>query len=122
MTSQKDRQMPNQSNYLSSNSGAQRRRKKKRAWIPLLFLIAIVGASALLAQRVLSPKTDVSTDGGTIAAQRGNLMVTVTQSGSIRAHQSIQYKCQVERRGAEVTILSIVENGTYITQEDVDNE
>jgi HlyD family secretion protein len=122
MTSQKDRQMPNQSNSHSSSSGAQRSRKKKRPWIPALFLIAILAASGLLAQRILRPKTDLSAEGGTIAAQKGNLMVTVTASGPIRARNSTQYKCQVERRGgAEVTILSIVEPGTYITQEDVDN-
>jgi len=102
---------------------AQHARKKKRPWIAILFVLALVGASAILAQRMLRPKADLAADGGTIAAQRGDLMVTVTQSGSIRAHNSIQYKCEVERRGgAEVTILQIVPAGTYITQEDVDNE
>lgn len=114
--------MPNQSKLHSPASVGQRPHKKKRPWIMILIVIAVLSVSGLLAQRMLSPKTDASADGGTIAAQRGNLMVTVTQSGSIRAHKSIQYKCQVERRGAEVTILTIVENGTYITQEDVDNE
>ena len=49
------------------------------------------------------------------------MIVTVTESGSIRAKDSIQYKCRVERgRGIEVTILDIVPPGTYVTQEDVD--
>jgi len=121
MTSQKDRQMPNQSNSRSSSNVAQRPRKKKRPWILILLVIAVLGASGLLAERMLRPKTDVSGEGGTIVAQQGNLMVTVTEGGSIRAHKSIQYKCQVESRGAQVTILNIVEAGTYITQEDVDN-
>ncbi len=121
MTSQKDRQMPNQSNSHSPSSGAKRPRKKKRPWIAILIVIAVLGASGLMAQRMLRPKTDVSAEGGTIPAQKGSLMVTVTEGGSIRAHNSIQYKCQVESRGAQVAILQIVEPGTYITQEDVDN-
>jgi HlyD family secretion protein len=112
--------MPNQSNSHSPSSAAHPARKKKRPWIAILLVIAVVGASALMAKRLIAPKT-VSTDGGTIAAQKGSLMVTVTEGGSIRAHNSIQYKCEVERRGGEVTILTIVDPGIYITQEDVDN-
>jgi HlyD family secretion protein len=62
----------------------------------------------------------VTTTSSTFTARRDNLTITVTEGGSIRAHNSIQYKCQVERRGADVTILNIVPGGTYITQEDVD--
>jgi len=114
--------MPNQSNPHNSSSVARRPRKKKRPWILILLVIAILGASGLMAERMLRPRSDASGEGGTIAAQKGKLMVTVTASGTIRAHNSIQYKCQVERRGgAEVTILKIVDPGTYITQEDVDN-
>ncbi len=37
------------------------------------------------------------------------------------AHKSIEYRCDVESRGAQVTILSIVPAGTYISQKDVDD-
>jgi multidrug resistance efflux pump len=45
----------------------------------------------------------------------------VIEGGSIRARQSINYNCEVARRGGELTILNIVPPGTYITQEDVNN-
>jgi len=121
MKPQTDRQMPDQSDHHTQSSTAHRPRKKKRPWIVILLLIAVVGSSGLMAKRLIRPKSDVSTEGGTIAVQRGNLMVTVDVAGSIRAHNSIQYKCQVERKGGQVTIVEIVPAGTYITQEDVDN-
>ena len=121
MKPQTDRQTPNKSDHRPQSGAANRPRKKKRSWIVVLLVIIVVGASGLMAKRLIRPKSNVSTDDGTIAVQRGNLMVTVDVAGSIRAHKSIQYKCQVERRGGEVTIVNIVPAGTYITQEDVDN-
>jgi len=100
------------------------RRKKKSAgkrWFALILVVLILGALGWAATKYVKPDASVADQGGTFAARRGDLIVTVTEGGSIRAHKSIQYKCQVERRGAEVTILDIVPAGTYVTQEDVDN-
>lgn len=97
------------------------KRPAKRRWvIPLIFLVLIAGVSALVA----SIKRDGGaggTSGGTFAARRGDLIITVTEGGSIRAHKSIEYRCEVEARGAQTTILSIVPPGSYITQKDVDD-
>lgn len=106
-----------------SQSGPQAkgaRRKRKGRWIIPLLLVVIATVSLLLAATQGS-----ATEGGgeqTVTVRRGDLIVTVTESGSIRAKNSIQYKCRVERRrgGTDLTILSIVPPGTYITQEDVD--
>lgn len=115
----------NQSNKVSGtgpNESAQAktaRRKRKGRWIiPLLVVIAATAALVLAATR-----SGASTEGGeqTVTVGRSDLIVTVTESGSIRAKNSIQYKCRVERRrgGTDLTILSIVPPGTYVTQEDV---
>jgi hypothetical protein len=54
--------------------------------------------------------------------RRDNLIVTVTESGSLRSSSTIDIECQVEAgRNDGVRITSIVPEGTYITQEDVDN-
>jgi HlyD family secretion protein len=94
---------------------------KKGLWI-ILFLVALaLGVTVLFAAaRNIVPTT---TGGSTFNVRRDNLTVTVQVGGSIRAHNSIQYKCQVERGRdvGEVSILSIVDPGTYVTQEDVDN-
>jgi len=85
--------------------------------------VLILAAAALGwgAMKMVKPTASAADQGGTFTAQKSDLIVTVTEGGSIRAHNSIQYKCQVERRGAEVTILSIVPGGTYVTQKDVDD-
>ncbi len=97
------------------------RRPRKRRWvIPLIFLVVVAGVSALVA----SIKLDASaagTSGNTFTARRDDLIITVTEGGSIRAHKSIEYRCEVESRGAQITILSIVPPGTYVTQKDVDD-
>lgn len=87
--------------------------------IPLVFLVVVAGVSAFVA----SIKMDTSAagaSGNTFTARRDDLVITVTEGGSIRAHKSIEYRCEVESRGAQITILSIVPPGTYIRQKDVD--
>lgn len=121
MKTQKYRQMSNKSDHHLQSGARHRPRKRKRPWIVMLLVIAVLGASGLMATRITRQKSEVSTDGRIIAAKRGNMMVTVTEGGSIRARNSIRYKCQVERKAGIATILEIVPAGTYITQEDVDN-
>jgi multidrug resistance efflux pump len=93
---------------------------KARGWVVLL-IVAVVVAGGIAAIQARKAVGAGPSDGGTFTVRQGDLTVTVSEGGSIRAHQSIQYKCQVERRGADVTILEIVPGGTYVTQEDVDN-
>lgn len=100
---------------------ARRRRRSQRRWGIFLVVILVAAGLGWGAMKMVKPTVSATDEGGTFTAQKSDLIVTVTEGGSIRAHQSIQYKCQVERRGAEVTILNIVPGGTYVTQEDVDN-
>ncbi len=93
--------------------------RRKRLLLVLLLIAAALAVTALVA--ATRKVTPVASNNSTFIARRDNLTITVTEGGSIRAHNSIQYKCQVERRGADVTILRIVPGGTYITQEDVNN-
>jgi multidrug resistance efflux pump len=54
--------------------------------------------------------------------RRADLAITVTESGSLRPRSTIDIECEVEAgRDDGVRILSVVPEGTYITQEDVDN-
>ncbi len=107
-------------------SGNQNQRVKKRInrrWMILLFVAVAVLVTGLVAAAI---KRDTSLDtssGGTFTARRDNLTIIVTEGGSIRAHKSIEYKCKVQRgrESGELTILSVVPAGTYVTQEDVDS-
>jgi HlyD family secretion protein len=98
------------------------RNSKKRLWM-LLVLVAVAVTVTVMFAATRSISTTSSGGGSTFTVRRDNLTVTVQVGGSIRAHKSIQYKCQVQRGRdiGEVSILSIVQPGTYVTQEDVDN-
>jgi hypothetical protein len=116
--------MNNKDKYKLANSANQRQKPvkagKKWWWVILLFIVAAVTVTVLVAAtRKADPASATSS---TFTVRRDDLTVTVTEGGSIRAHNSIQYKCQVERRGVgAVSIVSIVPAGTYVTQEDVNN-
>jgi len=117
-----DDNMQTNNQNATNNKHRNRRVYKRRGrwlWVVLLFIAVAVTVTVLVAAtRKTGP---VTTTSSTFTARRDNLTITVTEGGSIRAHKSIQYKCQVERRGGDVTILSVVPAGTYITQEDVNN-
>ena len=63
-----------------------------------------------------SGSSDSST--GLFAVKRGDLTISVTESGSIKAVNTKDIKSEVEGRA---TIVSIVPEGTMITDEDVNN-
>jgi len=107
-----------------TNNQNKQQSNKSRTKLLWLFLILITAAITVTVVIAASRKTSVaSTSAGTFTVRKDDLSIIVTEGGSIRAHKSIQYKCQVERRRdiSEVTILNIVPAGTYITQEDVNN-
>jgi len=97
--------------------GGTRKRKGKLLWIIILLLV-IGGAAVLLSGWMRTP---LSTDGdgasGTFTVREDDLVITVTESGNIKAQESTDIMCEVEGRGVE--IASIVPEGTVITPEDV---
>ncbi len=88
----------------------------------LLFFICIVavafiGVSALFIRNPgYSGSSNPST--GLFAVKRGDLTISVTESGSIKAVNTKDIKSQVEGR---TTIVNIVPEGTMITAEDVND-
>jgi len=113
----------NQKQGISINPGQsvvpeRSRTKGRRTYL----LLGIAGLTVIAATTAMKMKMagSAASAGGTCTARRGDLTITVTEGGSIRARQSINYNCEVARRGGELTILNIVPAGTYITQEDVD--
>lgn len=105
-------------NPLSRTGPAKSRSTGRRAVV--LFVVAAVVVAGGLATRSRIAKSGTSS-AATFKAKRGNLTVTVAEGGSIRAGKSIEYKCEVQRRGVDVTILNVVPAGDYITQDDVNN-
>ena len=97
--------------------------RAKRRWLIVLLVVVVVLVSGLVAATIKNSMSVSPSSGGMFTVRREDLTVTVTEGGSIRAHKSIEYKCKVERgrEELEMTILSVVPAGTYVTQEDVDN-
>ncbi len=92
--------------------------KRRRMWVISISIVCVVGVTILLLAMKMGSSTSADDEYSTFTVRRDNLIVTVTESGSIRARKTIEIKCEREH-GA--TILNIVPEGTYITQEDVDN-
>ena len=119
MKNYKDKQNQN----VSGNQNQRVKKRMKRRWMILLFIAVAVLVTGLVAAAITRDAGIDTSSGGTFTARRDNLTIIVTEGGSIRAHKSIEYKCKVRRgrESGELTILSVVPAGTYVTQEDVDS-
>jgi HlyD family secretion protein len=109
-------------------SGVEKQGKKKGtkstlAKIAILVVILVVLVSGVILftffhlRAVNSPAA--SSNPGIYTVRRGNLSITVTESGDIEALNSMDIQSEVEGR---TTIISIVDEGTIVTPEDVNNK
>ncbi|MBN2018946.1 MAG: efflux RND transporter periplasmic adaptor subunit [Sedimentisphaerales bacterium] len=88
----------------------------RRIWLIAVGLLAMIVVLMIL---LASNKSGASAPAGTLStfkARKDDLTITVTESGSIKARNSIDLKSEVEGRA---TIINIVPEGSYITTEDV---
>ena len=95
-----------------------KRGKKAMGMLPaavLAFGALVLGASAWTGG---SEKT-VSSSIPTYTVEPGDLSVTVSAGGTVQAMETTEIECQVE---GQTQILDIVDQGTVLTQEDVENE
>jgi multidrug efflux pump subunit AcrA (membrane-fusion protein) len=97
--------------------------KSKTAGRLIWFMILIVIISLAIAYDYFHSQprnaNASSTTAGTFPAQRGDLTVSVIENGDLKPLNSLIIKSKVEKRST--TIISIVDEGTYISQEDVNN-
>ncbi len=102
--------------------GDQAPRDSGSARRTLLIVVCVVAVAAIAAFVFLRQKADVSDNSnestGLFAVKRGELAITVSESGSIKAVKAVDIKSQVE---GQASIVNIVPEGTLITQEDVNN-
>ena len=96
--------------------------KQKQIIYKALGVLAAVAVVVVLLFKALPGGQAQSRSAGSAATYkvtRGNLTISVTESGNISARKTTDIKSEVEGRA---TIVSLVPEGTMITQEDVDNE
>jgi len=91
----------------------------RRMLLVLICIAGIVSVGALvLLKKVAGGSDDSDSRTGLFAVKRGDLAISVTESGSIKAVNTKDIKSEVEGRA---TIVNIVPEGTMITAEDVNN-
>jgi len=85
-----------------------------------LFAVPVVLIGALALGWMKYKDTDTGkTDAITFEVKRGDLVISVTESGNVKAQETVDILCKVEGR---TTIISVVPEGTVLTEEDVQNE
>lgn len=89
---------------------------RKLVMILAAVIVAAAAAAFLLLRNGRAASNGMVKDPATFAVKRGNLIVSVIENGDIKAINSVDIKSEVEGR---TTIISIVEEGTYITAADV---
>lgn len=112
----------NMTNQPQTRPLGQKKKSGAARWVGLLLVVVALGITGLVAARMTGSGSSAAS-AATVPVRQGDLNILVSEAGSIRARNSIQYKVEVERRGMsnDMTILSVVPAGTYVTQEDVDD-
>jgi len=90
----------------------------KRLWILLIIAAAALTVWALWGSMRKTSLAAGSNKLSTFSVRRDDLTITVTESGSTKAHQTTDIRSEVY---GDATIISLIPEGTYITQEDVNN-
>ena len=90
---------------------------KKLRWI-LLVLVVFLGAIGYSFWRKSSNPRESDRNLNMYTAKRGDLTISRTESGDIKSLNSVDIKCEVE---GHTTIIYIVDEGIYVTPEDVNN-
>jgi len=92
----------------------QKAPKKKRGLFVGFLLVAIVAVSAVLFFRLGLGKEEAAS-GSTYSVTRDDLLISVIESGSLKAKRSVEIKSRVE---GSATIISIVPEGTFVKEGD----
>ena len=88
-------------------------RRRSRRWLSRgIFLVALAGILGV-AYSMLPDRRGSNQQGErmTYTVKRGNLIVTVTEKGTLESSENTEIKCKV--RGQN-TVISVVESGTYV--------
>ncbi|NQT18914.1 MAG: HlyD family efflux transporter periplasmic adaptor subunit, partial [Planctomycetes bacterium] len=95
----------------------KRKRILKKRWI-LLIILVLVAAGIAVRSPFESRTTDTS--GAYFAAEIRDLKITVSESGTVKPLKQLEIKCEVE--GRDTTVLRLIPEGVFITEEDINEE
>jgi len=92
--------------------------KSKKMWVILIVAAIALTGVLLLGSIRKGGSAGSGTNMSTFIVRRDDLTISASESGSIKARTSIDINCKVE---GQSTIISIVPEGIFITEEDVKN-
>lgn len=92
--------------------------KSKRMWAILIIAAIALTGVVLLGSIRKAGSAGSGTNMSTFIVRQDDLTISVAESGSIKARTSIDINCKVD---GQSTIISIVPEGIFITEEDVKN-
>ena len=92
--------------------------KRKRKAILVIIIAGIILLAFGVYRWGLREKGSAADTLSTFTVQRRDLVMSVTESGTIKARNAVEIKSQVE---GSATIVSLVPEGSYVTEEDVAN-
>jgi HlyD family secretion protein len=96
--------------------GTPGRNRQKILLIAIVAGIILLGYGAYRSGHRNGPAGDNTVS--TYTATRGDLVMSVTESGTIKARNAVEIKSQVE---GSTTIVSLAPEGSYVTEDDVAN-
>ena len=95
-----------------------RRRRRRRSILPAFVLLAVVGGGGYGGWRWWESRQAVTkVERASHVVRRADLPISVTEGGNVKALHSEDIKCMVE---GKTTIISLVPEGSRITEEDVE--
>ena len=97
----------------------ENKKRKHSIWILIIAVIVVVVTSIMAVGWIKNGRTKNTNTAATYSVERGDLTISVTESGSLKAMNAVDILSEVEGR---TTIVSIVEEGEYITAEDVNDK
>ncbi|MBN2581552.1 MAG: HlyD family efflux transporter periplasmic adaptor subunit [Planctomycetes bacterium] len=97
-------------------TGASRRGGKGRIVAVLVVMVVVIGSLAWWLSAKGAENDQHSISGGTAVVHRGDLVITVTEGGNLRAKESTEIVNKVE---GSSTIIELVPEGTHVQPGDV---
>lgn len=103
------------------NSDSSKKTLRKKAFIILAVAVVVTATVGVIIAKNQMGKSQVDTTAiGAFEVARHDLIISVTETGIVETRYTTDIFCQVEE--SDIAIISLVEEGTTITEEDVAND
>ena len=100
-------------------SQTSKKNKKKTVLYLVIVAIVVIASVAVMARNSFTAANVAGAVKASALVERRDLTISVTEPGEVEARYTTDILCQVE--GRDITIISLIPEGTILTKEDVAN-